>query len=242
MKIKNISVIIVFILLALLFGYELFVQPGVGIQLVLGFSLIYWRKEIFKENPIYGWNFGLLLILIALLSTKIGWLVLAIFLVYILSRKPEINRSLQKFFGQGKKWKDNEYIAVDFEEQPLKVKNQQLVGEFNLESAPTYQWEDLNFTKIAGNTVVDLGNTILPIGDNIIFINQAFGNIKLIVPPGTSLSMNVSYLVGEVQLNQTEIELRGENMQWQTENFTESPRRVKVVINGIAGDLEVVFV
>ncbi|WP_018659517.1 cell wall-active antibiotics response protein LiaF [Allofustis seminis] len=242
---KNKRKIIILILLAFLFGYETLVQPGIGIQMVLGAALILWRNDLFKDSPGYGWGFGLLLITVAILSTQFGWLLIGVVLVVLLGKNQSILNSMRDIWEQRNEITDHEYIAVEFQKgdkMSPQFKKQELFGEYEEGMAQSYEWEDMNLVKIAGTTIIDLGNTILPIGDNTVVVNQWFGTVKFIVPKGVNVSLDVSYIYGNYVLDGVPLQVRSENIKWKTKEFATSPRRVKIFVNGIVGRLEVVFI
>lgn len=237
--------LIVFILIFFLFTYEMYITPGVGLQLAAGFIFIIFRKNIFKDKSHYGWAFGLLFILLGIFSTRVAWLITALAVVVFLSQNRDFLEIVLRSLNIKRWQKHDEYIAVNFENAKtaaMKVQKQKLFGDFEKGAFDIYEWEDFNLSKFSGNMVIDLGNTIIPTGDHVIFLRQGFGKTKLIVPKGLSLSLNVTFLLGNATIAGKTLSFRSENMKWQTEQFSTDNRRVKVVINGWVGELEVFFI
>src|SRR5699024_5235272 len=99
----------------------------------------------------------------------------------------------------------------------------------------------INFTKLIGNTIFDLGNTLLPKDNNIILIRKGIGKTKIIVPEGIAISLNISMLIGKVRIGNEEIDLKNETFHWYTDNYQENNRKIKLVSNVLIGEVEVVF-
>jgi lia operon protein LiaF len=119
------------------------------------------------------------------------------------------------------------------------VLTNKLLGSQRTEDS-VYEWDDINIQSVWGDIVVDLSNTVLPQGDAIIFIRQVFGNIKVLIPYETEVSVNHSKLAGNVTVfgNQRGFSFN-ENLSIKTEEFDQSAHRVKIVTTVVIGDLEV---
>ena len=94
-----------------------------------------------------------------------------------------------------------------------------------------YEWEDVNFSKVLGDTVVDLGNTILPKKENIVMIRQGIGDIKLLIPEEAGVSLDVSLLLGKVKVDNDVLDLKNETLKWQSPAYAENSRNIKIVLN-----------
>lgn len=122
-----------------------------------------------------------------------------------------------------------------------KITRNKWLGEDSDSIDSIYSWEDVNFTKAIGNSVFDLGNTLLPKGQNLILIRKAIGNTKIIIPEGIAVSLDTSLLVGNVVIKGEEYTLLNENFKWHSENYETDNRKIKIVLNVLLGDLEVIF-
>ncbi|MBG9982028.1 hypothetical protein HZY86_02765 [Aerococcaceae bacterium DSM 111020] len=103
-----------------------------------------------------------------------------------------------------------------------------------------FETTDVNLVYFWGNNIIDLGNTMIPDQETVIIIRKLYGRTRIIVPVEVGLSLNVSAVSGSVYFEQEHYSLTGENFQWRTPNYHETPRRLRFVISVVVGNVEVI--
>ena len=184
-------------------------------------------------------------IIYLILSNPFFFVGLILLVVYITNNHPELSALFQTVFSEkSKKTGKSDFIIVDFNESdqiPNKIKKNKWFGNDKESSKSVYSWEDTNYTKLIGNSVFDLANTLLPREQNVILVRQGIGNVKILIPEGTAVSIDFSGLIGKFLIDESEYYLLNENYKWYSDNYLAQDRKVKVVVNLLVGNLEVVF-
>ena len=79
--------------------------------------------------------------------------------------------------------------------------------------------------------------------DNIVVIRKIFGKTKIILPIDVEISVSASSIYGRVQfLDLSFWDLRNESISIASPGYRDSHKRVKVVVNSLFGDVEVIRV
>ncbi|MDY3024718.1 MAG: cell wall-active antibiotics response protein LiaF, partial [Streptococcus hyovaginalis] len=91
------------------------------------------------------------------------------------------------------------------------------------------------------NDTIDLSKVILRNQDNVVLIRKIYGPTKIVVPIDVSVSLTVSSIYGAVTFfDDPSYDLRNETIKLRSDDYDSSSRSVKIVINNLAGDTEVV--
>lgn len=103
-----------------------------------------------------------------------------------------------------------------------------------------YEWNDINIQTGIGDTVIDLSYTMFPKGENVIFIRNIIGNIRILVPYEMEVSVNHSSLIGAANV----FENHGTKMFSQvfllkTPGYETAEQKVKIFTTLMVGNLEV---
>lgn len=232
-------------ILGLLMIYEIFNNSFSLFMLMIGIISLFLNSRVPREQSNNLFVVGVVAIVVALFSSRIIFAFLAIGLLVLIGENPEIFQIIRDVFSNERNLKrENSFIMVDFEkttEPTKKVSQNRWFGEDSESEDDIYSWEDINFTKLIGNTIFDLGNTILPKDNNIILIRKGIGKTKIIVPEGIAISLNISMLIGKIRIGNEEIDLKNETFHWYTDNYQENNRKIKLVSNVLIGEVEVVF-
>lgn len=188
---------------------------------------------------------GAIMVILAALSTTAVWIMLIILVLFKVGEHQTLfNAVKESLFKKEGEWQEKEFITVQFkenqEETLKKIRrkwfNSNRIGE------EIYEWEDVNISKLAGNTVIDLGNTILPKENNIVMIRKGAGDVKLLVPEEVAVSLDLSILLGKVRIADEELALKNETLKWRSDKYEASSRKIKLVCNVLFGEIEVVFI
>lgn len=232
-------------LLGLLIIYELF-NNSISLFLIMIALLSLFLSKQFSEKR---QNTLLLIALIsfsfALFTSRLFFVVLIILALLLIGNNLDFYVLTREVFSKKRLNKQsNDFIMVDFDRvdaKPAKITRNKWFGDDSKSIDTIYSWEDVNYTKIHGNTVFDLGNTLLPKEMNIILIRKGVGQTKVVIPEGIAVSLDVSILVGKITIEKEEHTLLNENFKWYSENYQDSDRKIKLVANVLLGEFEVIF-
>lgn len=187
---------------------------------------------------------GLGTILLAIFSSRVILIMLVIALVLLVGQFPELFQVAREAIKKTHDSRNSsEFIMVNFNQtnqKRAKMSKNKWFGNDDESTSDIYSWSDVNFSKLAGNTIFDLGNTILPKEQNVILINKGFGKTKILVPEGVAFSLDVSILLGELNIGSDTFVLKNENLKWESEQYETNARKVKIVISQLVGEVEVV--
>lgn len=144
-------------------------------------------------------------------------------------------------FSQGKD--KNKLALIAFKGQDLQAtpKPHDWIGTSEPALTETYAFDDVNIIRVSGADMIDLDKVILAGCDNVIVIRKVYGPTTIRVPIDVAVSLNVSSVYGSVQfLELPEYDLRNESLKLQEEQYLTANRSVKVIVNVIAGQVEVI--
>ncbi|HFI0594831.1 TPA: cell wall-active antibiotics response protein LiaF [Streptococcus suis] len=190
------------------------------------------------------WNFvGRELNSVLLISAiSLAFLVFVLNPFFIIGIMMLVVYMLVNFFSRYEK--RNQYTHIIFDDHALvaqKEKNRWFGGQNH--SQDRYGFEDINIVRLFGNDVVDLDQTVLVGRDNIVVIRKTFGKTKIILPIDVEISVSASSIYGRVQfLDLSFWDLRNESISIASPGYRDSHKRVKVVVNSLFGDVEVIRV
>ena len=173
---------------------------------------------------------GLVLLFLILMLNP--YIIMAVILgvVYVV-----INR-----FSQVKK--KNRFALVRFREEDLKAKpiRNQWIGA-DMHDSDFYAFDDINMVRLTGSDTIDLSSVIVTGKDNVVIIRKVFGPTKILVPIDVAVKLNVSAIYGSVRyFDFEEYDLRNESLKLWYPKDEECLKAVKVIVNVLAGDVEVV--
>lgn len=232
-------------ILGLLMVYEVFNNQLSFFMLVIGVIMIMANKRVAKEKSNTVLFIGITSLLLAIISSRFVLAVLIIGGILLIGSYPELLHSLRNGWANRKtQEEDKDFIMVQFDEQQeeaVHLTKNRWFGNDEDTTKTVYSWEDVNFTKVIGHTVFDLGNTILPKEQNIMLIRVGIGDTKIIIPEEVAISLDVSILSGNLTVGQEEISMSNETFKWQSERYHKSARKVKLVANVLMGKVEVIF-
>jgi len=113
-----------------------------------------------------------------------------------------------------------------------------LIGEHrNFEQG--YALEDINIQTGFGDVSIDLSDTVIPPGETVILIRGMIGNIYLSVPSDIGISVQLSLLCGKMNLLKDSKTAFNLTQKYQSVDYKDSSRKIKIVISLLIGDIEV---
>lgn len=103
-----------------------------------------------------------------------------------------------------------------------------------------YEWNDINIQSGLGDIVIDLSNTVLLQGENVISIRSVIGNIQVLVPYDTEVSVHHSVVIGRVSIfGHKEQKNYNQIVSMHTAGYQNASRKIKIITSIAAGDIEV---
>lgn len=105
-----------------------------------------------------------------------------------------------------------------------------------------YEWDDINFSILAGDTIIDLGNTLLPKDESFVVIRKGFGKTRILVPVGVGVMIEHSAIRGKISFEGDSYTLKNETVKMYSDQYEESIRKIKIITNVLIGDIEVIEV
>ncbi|UUV99024.1 cell wall-active antibiotics response protein LiaF [Vagococcus luciliae] len=196
------------------------------------------RKTSFNQFQLIA---SIIIIVLSLLSSPAIWLALVLAIIYFGLIMGEISEVRLFNFAPWKKKQIKMIQTTSRNVRSGKRFKRPWIGSQRLGS-DTYEWDDINFSVVIGDTIIDLGNTLLPKEDNVVIIRKGFGRTRILVPTGIGVMLEHSSMRGAVHFDQEVYHLNNESLKLYSEDYDESTRRLKIITNTLFGDLEVIRV
>lgn len=106
--------------------------------------------------------------------------------------------------------------------------------------AGTYEWNDINIQAGVGDTVIDLSYTFFPNGETVIFIRNIIGNIRILVPYDTEVSIHHSVIAGSTTIfDFYESKTFNKVYHLKTVGYEKAEQKVKIFTSLVVGNIEV---
>ncbi|MFS7259517.1 cell wall-active antibiotics response protein LiaF [Carnobacterium divergens] len=235
---------------SLLFVYlifQIFSTVPLMIAFVAGLVMSIWSlKNKFTKghNNSFFLVLGGLLVVFVLLSTSSIWLMLifAIFFFSISGNQLFTNMKRKNFSNAP--WKRKSLVVVETSsttEKNGKRMKRPWIGNERIGNA-IYEWDDINFSILAGDTIIDLGNTLLPKDESFVVIRKGFGKTRILVPVGVGVMIEHSAIRGKISFEGDSYTLKNETVKMYSDQYEESIRKIKIITNVLIGDIEVIEV
>jgi len=231
--------------LVILLFFEIFNNLTNTILLFAGLFFIFVPQKIAKNHSTVIIVIGVMMLVVSLFSTISAWLLAIILFIFLLGEnQPLLNTVRESLFESSNNLKENEFVTVKFKNDVREKVNKKRTKWFGGErkDSDIYEWEDINYTKLAGTTVIDLGNTIVPKRENVIMIRKGFGDVKILVPEEVAVSLNLNVFIGKIKIGENELTANNETIKWRSRRFDDTSRQIKIVSSVLLGKVEVVFI
>ncbi len=105
--------------------------------------------------------------------------------------------------------------------------------------ADVYSLEDVNIQFIVGEYHIDLSYAFIPEAETVILIRGMIGNVVLFVPYDVELTVQTSSIFGKINILGNQESGINKTFKFQTKDYMNSRRKVKVITSVIVGDIEV---
>lgn len=142
-------------------------------------------------------------------------------------------------FAQVKK--KNRYALLKLQEEGLDVtkKPHQWIGNNEYIETDSYAFDDINVIRLSGSDVINLSQVIVTGQNNLVIIRKVYGPTKILVPVDVAVKLDVSSIYGNVRFfDSPEYDLRNESIKL-IDNKKDLTKSVKIIVNVIAGVVEV---
>lgn len=137
--------------------------------------------------------------------------------------------------------KKNRFSLVTFNEESHDVSTtyQQWIGAHHVQG-DSVSFEDINLIRLSGSDTIDLESVIVRGTDNVIVIRKIYGPTKILVPIDVAVQLNVASIYGSVTfLDKPGYDLRNASIKIASPDYDKSQKRVKIIVNTLAGPTEV---
>ncbi|RLQ93082.1 cell wall-active antibiotics response protein LiaF [Falsibacillus albus] len=224
----------------LLLVFELSFHNGDAIfSLLVAGGLIYLgkkKKDNGNKRNLFFW-IGIIILIVTIFNlVTFRLLIIAIigYAVIQFAKSKQEPKVIKPKINLEKKPRSNEAIYI---KTPY-FKNQWFGSQATVDHP--FEWEDINIQAGVGDTIIDLSNTVLPNGEAVIFIKNLIGNIKILVPYETEISIRHSVVAGASTIFQhQEHSSFNHTVHFQTEGYEQAEQKVKVITSLLVGNIEV---
>jgi lia operon protein LiaF len=226
------SIVAVGTVIDLLMGHFSIFFVALSIFLILIGYNRFRRKSPFAASVLIAMGVGFLLLAIfTSFSFALIFAVLVIYNSYQLFRSSS-NKSNLSFNIEPDPFESQSYIQIE------PYFRNKLIGEYrNLKQS--YPISDINIQTGFGDIFIDLSDTILPQGETVILIRGLIGNIYLNVPSDIGMSVQMSLLCGKMNLLKDGKTAFNMTQKYQSVDYKNSSRKIKIVVSLLLGDIEV---
>ncbi|GAA0317814.1 cell wall-active antibiotics response protein LiaF [Bacillus carboniphilus] len=212
-----------------------FFNPGFIFSVAISVFCIYWgRKRSHRTSGKIIFWFGLISLVISLMSTFAFQLLLFGLILYLVMRYA---KAKQQPIAVKPIIDDDTFTKSALQKQPL-FKNVLFGRQRTPETV--YEWNDINIQAGIGDTIIDLTNTVLPKGESVIMIRNIVGNVQVYVPYDLEVQASHSAVAGTFDIFENrEMRVLSANVMYQTPEYGAAPQKIKIVTSMFIGNLEV---
>jgi len=197
-----------------------FFNNGGVVLLIIGALLLYFH---FKTQKRFLLWIGALFLLLALLNLWTLRLFILGTLIYLMYK--QFTKSVE---------------FITFTQPPLNatVERKKLIG-MTPPAEEAYEWKDVQIQRLLGDITIDVTETILPAGKSFISIQQAIGNVRILVPYEVQVRLHYTTIYGEACcMNAAPKRLINEQLQFE-DGYDAAKRTLVIYVASWIGDVEV---
>lgn len=115
------------------------------------------------------------------------------------------------------------------------------IGDIRL-TKERFELRDMNIRNGIGDIKIDLSRAIINEGETVIVIHGLIGDIDIYVPYDLDVSVQASVTVGDIEVFENRQSGFNRNIFVESKEYSQSPRRIKIVLSLFIGDLDVRYV
>jgi lia operon protein LiaF len=112
-----------------------------------------------------------------------------------------------------------------------------LIGNVRLEEP--FELEDMQLSHAVCDVTIDLSKAVIPEGESTIVISSLIGDVDIYVPYDMSVSVGASAAMGDLKILGNKHGGLGCRVHTETAGYKQSPRRVKISVSLLIGDVDV---
>jgi len=201
-------------------------------SIILGYRQFKHKKNSMAAYILMALGTGFLLF-----SLFISFAFTLIFATLLIYNSYQIFRSSSNPSKMALQINPNSQTTPDYVQTDPYFKNK-LVGEYrNFDEG--YPLEDINLQTGFGDISIDLSDQVIPAGETVILIRGMIGNIDLNVPSDVGISLQMSLLCGKIKLLKDSKTAFNVTKKYQSADYKDASRKVKIVVSLLVGDIEV---
>ncbi|GAF65705.1 cell wall-active antibiotics response protein LiaF [Alkalihalobacillus trypoxylicola] len=102
-----------------------------------------------------------------------------------------------------------------------------------------FELQDMTIWNVIGDVKIDLSRAIIPEGEHVIIVQAFIGQIDIYVPEDIAVTVQTSSLVGEVTLFHEKYSGFNHQVQKAPKYYKQSPRRIKLILSTLVGEVRV---
>ncbi|MFC0561800.1 cell wall-active antibiotics response protein LiaF [Halalkalibacter alkalisediminis] len=103
----------------------------------------------------------------------------------------------------------------------------------------SFDLNDLTIWNGIGDIRIDLSKAIIPEGEIVIIVQCIIGQIDFYIPEDLAVTIQSSTIIGEVSLFHEKHEGINQQLSMATRQYKEAPRRVKLILSTVIGEVKV---
>lgn len=142
------------------------------------------------------------------------------------------------------KYRDDHSDQSDYEDvfqrrkSTSNIKKKQLIGDIRFGKSP-WQIEDLQAWVGIGDISLDLSTAMLKEGVNTIDLSGGIGDVKILVPDGLPIKVNVNVKLGDVKVFDNRQSGSSRFVSYESENYATANTKVDIFIQLSIGDVKI---
>lgn len=168
------------------------------------------------------------------------WFALAIILFFKINIFGLIVAGVIIFIGYQMLKQDDKRHVGDEAESTYQTSNVKkiFIGEVHY-TRSRFELEDLTIQHGIGDVKIDLTKAIIQDGETVVMINGWIGDIDIYVPYDLPVSVDVSVVLGDLEVFGKKEGGVNPQISIQTNGYNEAPKKVKLVLSLLIGDIDV---
>ncbi|WP_090633535.1 cell wall-active antibiotics response protein LiaF [Neobacillus massiliamazoniensis] len=216
----------------------LFFNRGLIFSLFISSAMIYLgRKKLTKKRGKILFFGGIVFTLISILNMLTFKFILLAILLHFFIQYLKSKRNPRKMQPEFK-----EPVHIQQKETMISTKpffENHFLGQQKTPNS-VYEWNDVNIQTGIGDCVIDFSYTLLPQGETVIFIRNMIGNIQILIPYETEVSIHHSCVVGSANVFENHSsKMFNQVIQLKTPGYENAEQKVKIFTTLLVGNLEV---
>jgi lia operon protein LiaF len=137
-----------------------------------------------------------------------------------------------------RKYKDHEVYTRMYSVQSPQYKHS-LIGNLFL-TGNRWELQDMNIWHGIGDVKIDLSRAYIPDGETVIIISGWIGDVDIYVPYDLDIALTASINFGDIDVFGNKQGGINRSMTLSTSGYSESSKRVRLVVSLLVGDIDII--